>query len=103
MGDEWILCAAIHLNDGETYPHQPVPTGLVFCGHRHSAIIAQLAAAYGNHASRVADGMKEAQGFLTSRGRFVGRREAYEIAVAFGQVTEGETVRSNILDSSDLY
>jgi len=103
MDAEWILCAAIHLDDGEKYPHQSVSTGLVFCGHRHPAIIAQLAAVYGDRAARAADGMREAQGFLTSKGRFVNRQEAYEIAVTFGQVTPGETVRPAALDSSDLY
>ena len=39
---EYILCAAIHWDDGETYPHQPknITTGLVICGRRHHNILA---------------------------------------------------------------
>lgn len=45
----------------------------------------------------------EAQGFLTSKGRFVSREEAYKIAVKAGQVTAGATISDYKLYSEDLY
>jgi hypothetical protein len=44
------------------------------------------------------------QGFLTSKNRFVNRKEALEIAIAAGQVNENELGNSLIgLFSEDLY
>ena len=44
----------------------------------------------------------EAQGFLTESGRFVGRVEALQIAIAAGQVEKGKTSNPNELFSEDL-
>lgn len=42
------------------------------------------------------------QGFLTSTGRFVGRREAYRIALEAGQIDPTKTYQPDILFSEDL-
>ena len=47
---------------------------------------------------------KSIQGFLTSKDRFVNRKEALEIAIAAGQVNENELGNPLIgLFSEDLY
>jgi len=44
----------------------------------------------------------DAQGFVTSTGRYVTRKEAYIIALDAGQIKEGTTVHSTLLFSEDL-
>jgi hypothetical protein len=103
---EYILCAAIWVDDGKVYAHQAVPTGLVLSGHRHHNIFAQMRPMWGFLvAERRANGVKkETQGFLTSTGRFVNRLEARQIAKAAGQVTgERGHLPGGKLDSGDLY
>jgi len=94
---ERILCAAIWVDDGERHTHQPVPTGIVLCGHRHHNVLNQL--------SRVSTmGMRRVHGFLTSQGRFVDRRDAKTLAVAAGQVADARgLLPHDELDSGDLY
>lgn len=91
---EYILSAAIHFNDGKVHVHQPknIETGFVITGRRHHNVYSTLAA--------LADslGMEErikvlldkaspdVQGFITNLDRFVGRAEAYEIALKANQV-----------------
>lgn len=49
-------------------------------------------------------GHPDAQGFVTSSGRFVGRREAAAIAIAAGQVTpEALAPRNGVLFSEDVW
>ena len=91
--DEYILCAAIHWDDGKPYPHQPTETGIVYCGYRHCDIFQQRERGSFR-------GME--QGFLTSRKRFVGRKEAAFIAVTAGQTDIGE-IRGRELFSEELY
>ena len=96
MGER-ILCAAIWADDGVEHPHQPTRTGLVFCGLRHPAIFPQL------HFSRGPDAKGTlAQGFLTSRGRFVGRLEGHAIAVNAGQIDHDPRDHPTLI-SEDLY
>lgn len=45
----------------------------------------------------------DAQGFLTSDGRFVGREEAANIAVAAGQITRDQMVSKRDIFSEDLW
>lgn len=108
---ERILCAAVYVDTGKdeerrsyAYPE----TGLRFCGYRHPDCFTTMFA----WADRLTDEERAAinaidphqlqgtrQGFLTSRGRFVGRTEAARIAFAAGQLKR-EIGR---LTSEDLY
>lgn len=101
---ERVLCAAIWVDTGKeedrrsySYPK----TGLVFGAWRHSDCFTTLNAwlAGLSDADMAAYGNKCHQGFITSTGRFVGRREASAIAFAAGQ-TNVDTGR---LHSEDLY
>jgi hypothetical protein len=96
---EYIICASIWFKDGISHKHQPknVETGFVVSGRRHHNcfMIASIC---------LADSYSEAkgtgvQGFLTSKDRFVTRKEAGEIALAAKQITEPTTC----LFSEDLY
>lgn len=83
---EIILCAAIH--DPETPDMRGNP--VIYCGWRHANILWQ-----GTHVPR--DPHK--QGFLTSMGRFVDRKEAAVIAHRSLQTT----TQKKQLFSEDLY
>jgi hypothetical protein len=99
MKKEYILCAAIWFDDGKEYRSQPnnITTGLVLCGWRHGCIFPQIG---GLVAERQKLGIFEKeQGFLTNLNRFVGRKEAGEIAFAAGQTEELMLT----LYSEDLY
>lgn len=114
---EWILCAAVWVNTGKEEPggwsYGRPPTGLVFSGLRHGDCIA-LAYAWWAELSPVDRAIAEEanggrnygnldhQGFLTSRGRWVNRKEAQVIAKARGQVDE-KFLRGDKLYSEDLY
>ncbi len=100
---EYILCAAIHFDDGKKHAHQPfnIESGIVYCGWRHGCIFAQLG---GTVKERQDFGIFEKeQGFLTNRNRFVGRVEAGKIALACGQIKELKFFGGKMMDSSDLY
>lgn len=103
---EYILCSAIHYDDGKqntnrrsfNYPE----TGILICGYRHSDIISILPT---NNSIRN-DGIeyKCSQGFITSKGRFVGREEAYGIAKREGQLLVGADFEGKVhLFSEDIY
>lgn len=98
---ERILCAAIWVDDGEFHIHQPTKSGFVVCGYRHANIISSLhvLAPLQNAAMR----RMSTQGFLTSKGRFVDRVEALEIAKAAGQLLRGTGGPGGQLYSEDLY
>lgn len=104
---EYILCAAIWIDDGKEHAHQPsnIATGMVFAGWRHHNCFTPLVALYGTpaQAAALADSEEQLagrnQGFLTSKGRFVDRDEAGQIAFAAGQ-TDREGL---CLTSEDLY
>ena len=93
--EEDIRCSAIWFQDGVEYPHQPrnVESGYVLCGLRHHNCIA----------NRFVVGMEKIpdsiQGFLTSRDRFVDRKEGAKIALQQGQIEQ----EVDILFSEDLY
>lgn len=85
---EYILCAAIRRLDGS-----------VDLGYRHDQIYSrvpkeQMTEVYGID-------FYDDMGFLTSKNRFVGRREAYQIALASGQVKARE-IRDDIPDEFGL-
>ena len=96
---EYIICAANWFKDGNKHIHQPrnVETGFVVCGRRHHN-------AYYIASECLADGYSEVkgtcvQGFLTSKDRFVDRKEAGKIAFEQGQIPE----LTDCLFSEDLY
>lgn len=91
---EYIICAAIHFESNKVQAHQPrnITHGLVVCGRRHHNCFATVATFEVK--------LKEIeQGFLTSKDRFVDRKEAAEIALSAGQITEPRP----ILFSEDIY
>lgn len=94
---EKILCAAILAV--KRHPEAPVPFDGHFdiwdveTGYRHSDILIKNHGWVQKHPN--------AQGFLTSYGRFVNRKEAKEIAEQAGQLPNGTI--SNVLTSEDLY
>jgi len=115
---EYIVCAAIHYDDGEKYAHQPknIEQGIVICGKGHHNCIATLAGLKGRDNYDRGKLVPKSQGFLTSFDRFVSRKEGYIIALNakqikpripnkeldefLGLIENGET---NILTSEDLY
>ncbi|OQB09046.1 MAG: hypothetical protein BWY21_00951 [Parcubacteria group bacterium ADurb.Bin216] len=74
--EEYILCAAIHFLDGDIHEHQPknIETGYVIAGRRHHNCYATKWIFDKNK-------IDDIQGFITSRDRFVNRKEAFEIAI----------------------
>lgn len=103
---EFILCAAIWVNDPEgDNPSRVfnVEKGYVFTGHRHWNCYGQISLHYGfavngKYPDRY-HSWDKIQGFLTSKNRFVGRTEAAEIAYREKQISE----RVDILFSEDIY
>lgn len=108
---ERILCAAIYVNTGKAEPprrsYSYPPLGLVFSGWRHGDCFTTLNAWAEKLSPEERDQIGEEQlrgrdqGFLTSTGRYVNREEAYEIALAAGQLSRERASRS--LTSEDLY
>lgn len=98
--EEYILCAAIHYDDGVKHNSQPknVSTGLVVCGFRHDMCVYIIAGMNPGYVKKYI-GPKH-QGFLTSKNIFVSRKLAYYIAFKAGQVQKSE-IQS--LQSEDLY
>lgn len=103
---EFIICAAIHLDDG--YYHAEVPegikTGFVICGRRHSdcySLITHMCSLM-NMAHKVDYYQKlitrKHQGFMTSTNRYVGKKEAYEIAEYNNQIQWG----GKAIDKDDM-
>jgi hypothetical protein len=105
---EYILCAAIwykdlpmkrpEVLDNRGFRPYNVDRGVVVSGWRHGNCIYQMVAITGLR-SIPAEAGEEIQGFLTSRNRFVDRKEAGEIAFANGQTNE----LKKYLYSEDLY
>lgn len=101
---EHILCAAIWYPDdrAEHIVHRPtnIEKGIVVCGHRHHVIINQ----YYDMTLKKTSQVKNVQGFLTSKNRFVDRQEAFTIAHKTGQIMRQQIVRDRAsLYSEDLY
>lgn len=88
--EERILCAAICNPDEKDMFDNP----LIRCGFRHCNILWQ---------SILISRNPQHQGFLTSTGRFVGRKEALQIALKNNQVIDTSNVRGYKLFSEDLY
>lgn len=97
IGNTYIICAAIHFNDGGEYPHQPknITEGFVLCGRRHGNCIANLTV----FGKRMADYKSKKQGFITSDDMFVDRIDAAQIAFDSGQT---DTLVKQLF-SEDIY
>jgi hypothetical protein len=106
--EEYILCAAIWVQDGKWYPHQPknIGSGMVIAGRRHHNCFATLLlAGEGKKIHLLTDGDK-GQGFITNTNRYVDRKEGFKIAKAANQLLNPNlysTTEENILTSEDLY
>lgn len=109
-GVERILCAAIWYKElpliNDDIPSnllRPVncTTGIVFCGFRHPHCMYQMVAITGTRSVKPECG-DYSQGFLTSKNRFVNRKEAAIIAIACGQIIKTE-YEEGVLFSEDLY
>jgi len=88
--NERIICAAIHNPDDRDMANNP----LVYCGLRHANVLWQ---------SKLVSRDPDHQGFLTSKGRFVDRKEALKIALENDQVVDRTQIRGENLYSEDLY
>lgn len=105
---EYVLCAANWYNDGEKHESQPIncTTGFVVCGRRHHNCISTFAMIvgfpYGERGHKIH--RTEIQGFLTSRNRFVSRKQALLIAIEAKQLIHDVKLDSNVgLTSEDIY
>jgi hypothetical protein len=96
--EEYILCAAIHFDDGKSYTQQPknIKLGLVICGRRHDNC-------YQVFSLIRIDKYITTHGFLTNTDRFVTRKEAFYIAWKARQiyVDESKPIRDPIVGQSD--
>lgn len=90
MSKERIICAAIHNTEDKDMAGYP----LIYCGHRHCNILWQ---------SKLISRDPDHQGFLTSSGRFVDRKEGLKIALENNQILNVNDIRGNNLYSEDLY
>ena len=94
--DEWILCSAIKRlkrreTDGNPYWEGTNDILDIELGMRHHDIFRRFAGEMDPH--------MEAQGFYTSKGRFVDRKEGAQIAYNAGQIK----YKTTNLFSEDLY
>ena len=97
---EYIIASAVWYQDGKHYPFQSVygiSSGFVVCGFRHPLCL-NLPLEKNFNDERICP---SEQGFITSQGRFVGRKEAYLIAEECGQIPTTENKRS--LFSEDVF
>ena len=98
---EYILCSAIHFNDGIEHVHQPenIKSGYVVCGQRHHNCYMTVSI-LGNGA--IMQEEDDVQGFLTDRNRFVDRKEGAKIAINARQVDRLDNPRIGLF-SEDLW
>ncbi len=97
---EYIICAAIWYDDKIKREYLPrnIKTGIVSSGWRHGNCITILKSIFLNR-EYLNNRKLTIQGFLTSKGNFVNRKEAAEIAFKANQI-EKETIT---LFSEDIY
>jgi len=105
MVKEFILCSAVHYDNGTNYNKTNVigiESGVVICGKRHNDCNDTLRGILGD--SFVVP-EREFQGFLTSHNRFVSRAIAFQIAKANNQIIHRmfDNDTHGILTSEDLY
>lgn len=112
---EFILCAAIWINDGQVHKQQPenIDIGYVVCGRRHNNCYQTIASLKGDlntylkSLNLTDDDYRQGQGFITSTDRYVDRKEGWKIAKANNQIQFGLVASDNgddsILISENLY
>ncbi len=112
---EFILCAAIWINDGVKHNQQPIniDIGYVVCGRRHNncyQTITSLKADLNQYFKTLNlsdEDHRKSQGFITSHDRYVDRKEAWKIAKDNDQIIFGKEASENgedsILISENLY
>ncbi|HYH13999.1 MAG TPA: hypothetical protein VD794_02195 [Flavisolibacter sp.] len=110
---EFILCAAIHFNDGKAHEGQPknIESGFVVTGRRHHNCYATLKAIADSIGLQerirliIEKADRDHQGFITSTDRFVLRPEAFKIAKENNQIYHAlhDKCEDGILISEDLY
>ena len=95
---EYILCAAMYYDDGIHHKGQPsgTITGFIIPGYRHDhAISIEYYLIQIWHQNKI----PAKAGFLTSKGRFVDRKEGGQIAYDAGQISKP----TDCLTSEHLY
>ncbi|MGL6120671.1 MAG: hypothetical protein ACRC0V_09220 [Fusobacteriaceae bacterium] len=115
MNKEFIICAAIWVNDKKKHKQQPtnIEIGFVVCGRRHNNCYQTIKDLKGDLKTYFEsidiseDNYREHQGFLTSLDRYVDRKESWGIAKSNNQIQFGLTASENeedsILISENLY
>ena len=98
--EEYIICAAIHFDDGKYREHQPknISSGIVVCGRRHHNCFTTVAALSKQTMKRLKRA-NTTQGFLTDKDNFVNRKEAGKIAFKASQIKN----KTDCLFSEELY
>ena len=83
---EYVMCAAVHYDDGNEYAHQPfnIETGLVIGSWRHASAM-QICRFFGIPNNRKATAIIT-QGFWTNKNRFLTREEAFDLVNKNGQL-----------------
>ena len=97
---EYIVCAAIYVDIEQKFVHQPsnIAHGFVVCGLRHcNCYNAPIHAGFGKSKLHEIGSLKD--GFLTSKNRFVDRKEAAVIALSAKQIK----APVEVLCSEDIY
>jgi len=115
MNKEFILCAAIWIDDKQIHDQQPtnIESGFVVCGRRHNNCY-QIIKDFGREVNEyfkslnlTEDDYRKHQGFITSLDRFVNRKEGWIIAKENNQIQFGLQASENgdesILISENLY
>ncbi len=103
---EFILCSAIHFQNGAKTTVKNIESGVIICGRRHSDCYDVLSGIIGDvDPDTLPD--RDSQGFLTSKNRYVNREQAWKIALENKQVKFGLAASSSdengILISENLY
>jgi hypothetical protein len=112
---EFILCAAIWINDKQLHKNQPenIKSGFVICGRRHNNCYQTITDLKGDYKEYLKtlniseEDYREHQGFITSLNRYVNRKEGFKIAKNMKQIQFGLDFTADdeesILISENLY
>ena len=115
---EFIICAAIYINDGKFHDQQPINInkGFVVCGRRHNNCYQTIQSITGLGVNETIGELIKSlnteeiikhQGFVTSLDRYVDRKEGWIIAKNNNQIQYGLYASDNgedsILISENLY
>ena len=112
---EFILCAAIWINDSQVHDQQPenINIGYVVCGRRHNNCYQTITSLKGDLNKYIKSlgltnkNYRMGQGFITSLDRYVDRKEGWKIAKENDQIQFGlessDFGEESILISENLY